>query len=141
LPEAAFVVGAKSSHEVEAESGEIFDIQIVSNSNIRAVNLDEAGKKLSFTVEGEIGTHGATEVTIPKEMLSGEMMVMIDGEVVSSTSSDVILKSETSSDVTFEISHSHGEHTVKVSRTNVVPDFPVVAAVMATAVGSAVVLA
>lgn len=69
------------------------------------------------------------------------MMVLIDGQAVSSTSSDVILKSETQADVTFEINYSHSEHTVEVTGTNVVPEFPVVGAVMATAIGSMIVLA
>jgi hypothetical protein len=139
--ETTFVVGAESSHNIEAEGGETFDVQITSNSNIADVVLDEEAKELSFTVEGETGTKGVTEVTVPKAMLSGEMMVMIDGEAVSSTSSDIILKSETNADVTFEINYSHSEHTVEVTGTNVVPEFPVVPSVMAAAVGSALVFA
>lgn len=140
-PEASFVVAAEASHEVEAEGGETFDVEIASNSNISEVDLDEAAKKLSFTVEGDTGTKGVTEITVHKAMLSGEMMVLIDGQAVSSTSSDVILKSETQADVTFEINYSHSEHTVEVTGTNVVPEFPVVGAVMATAIGSMIVLA
>ena len=68
-------------------------------------------------------------------------MVLIDGQAISSTSSDVILKSETNTDVTFEINYSHSAHTVEVTGTNVVPEFPVAAIVMAAAVGSAIVVA
>ncbi|MGI0014768.1 MAG: MG2 domain-containing protein, partial [Nitrososphaera sp.] len=140
-PKASFVVGAESSHDVEAEGGEAFSIEIASNSNIDNVELVEEEKKLMFTVEGETGTKGVTEVTIPTAMLSGEMMVVIDGQVVSSSSSDVILKSQTSADVKFEINYSHSEHSVEVTGTNVVPEFPMAAIVMAVAVGSAMVLA
>jgi len=45
-----------------------------------------------FHVEGETGTRGITQVTVPKAMLSGEMAVMIDGKAVSSDSNDVIVK-------------------------------------------------
>ena len=140
-PKYSFVVGAETSHEVEAQGGETFDIEIASNSNIGAVELNEEAKLLSFTVEGETGTNGVTEVTIPKAMLSGEMMVLIDGQAVSSTSSDVILKSETEADVTFEINYSHSEHTIEVTGTNVVPEFPMTALIMAAAVGSVIVFA
>ena len=140
-PRTSFVVGAETSHEVEAEGGETFDIEIASNSNISNVELNEEEKVLSFTVEGETGTKGVTEVTIPKAMLSGEMMVLVDGQTISSTSSDVILKSETDAEVTFEINYSHSEHTVEVTGTNVVPEFPVAALVMAVSVGSAIVVA
>jgi hypothetical protein len=140
-PRTSFVVGAEASHEVEAEGGETFDIEIASNSNIANVELNEEEKMLSFTVEGETGTKGVTEVTIPKAMLSGEMMVLIDGQAISATSSDVILKSETDAEVTFEINYSHSEHTVEVTGTNVVPEFPVAAVVTAAAIGSAIVVA
>ena len=138
-PRTSFVVGAESSHEIEA-GGETFTIGVASSSNVDNVGLDEDAKELSFTVEGETGTEGVTEITVPKAMLSGEMMVLIDGEAVSPSSSDVILKSETSADVTFEINYSHSEHTVEVTGTNVVPEFPLAALVMALAVGSAILL-
>ena len=138
-PEASFVVGAESSHEVEAEGGETFDIEIASNSNIGEVELREEAKMLSFTVEGETGTRGVTEVTVPKAMLSGKMMVLIDGQVVSSSSSDVILKSETNADVTFEINYSHSEHTVEITGTNVVPEFPIAATAIAASIGAVIV--
>ena len=140
-PKTSFVVGAETSHEVEAEGGETFDIEIASNSNIGSVELNEGEKMLAFTVEGETGTKGVTEVTVPKAMLSGEMMVLIDGQAMSSTSSDVILKSETNADVTFEINYSHSEHTIEVTGTSVVPEFPVAAVVMAAAIASAIVVA
>ena len=140
-PKTSFVVGIEASHEVEAEGGETFDIEIASNSNVGNVELNEEEKLLSFTVEGETGTKGVTEVTIPKAMLSGEMMVLIDGQAISATSSDVILKSETNADVTFEINYSHSEHTIEVTGTNVVPEFPVAALVMAVAIASVVVFA
>jgi hypothetical protein len=139
-PRTSFVVGAESSHEIQAGGGETFTIGVASSSNVDNVGLDEDAKKLSFTVEGETGTEGVTEITVPKAMLSGEMMVLIDGEAVSPSSSDVILKSETSADVTFEINYSHSEHTVEVTGTNVVPEFPLAALVMALAVGSAILL-
>jgi hypothetical protein len=139
-PEASFVVGAESSHDVEAEGGETFDIEIASNSNIGDVELREEAKMLSFTVEGETGTSGVTEVTVPKAMLSGEMMVLIDGRAVSSSSSDVILKSETNADVIFEINYSHSEHTVEITGTNVVPEFPIAATAIAASIGAVIVM-
>lgn len=139
-PKASFVVGAESSHEIEAEGGETFNIEIASNSNIGDVELREEAKMLSFTVEGETGTSGVTEVTVPKAMLSGEMTVLIDGRVVSSSSSDVIVKSETNADVTFEINYSHSEHTVEITGTNVVPEFPIAATAIAASIGAVIVM-
>lgn len=133
-----FVVGSSSSFDIQAEGGEQFQIDITSNSNVSNVELNEEARMLSFMVEGETGTTGATEVTIPKAMLSGEMTVLIDGQLVTSESNDVIVKSETSTDVTFEINYDHSEHTVEVTGTNVVPEFPLAALIMAAAVASVV---
>lgn len=133
-----FVVGSSASFDVEASGGEQFEVQITSNSNLSEVELNEEAKTLSFIVEGETGTTGAAEVTIPKAMLSGEMTVLIDGELVTAESNEVILKSETSADATFEINYSHSEHTVEVTGTTVAPEFPLAMVIMAAAVASVV---
>lgn len=133
-----FVVGSSSSIDIQAEGGEQFQVNITSNSNVSNVELSEEAKTLSFTVEGETGTTGVTEVTIPKAMLSGEMTVMIDGQLVTAESNDVIVKSETNTDVMFEINYDHSEHDVEVTGTNVVPEFPLTALIMAVGVASVV---
>jgi hypothetical protein len=71
-------------------------------------------------------------------MLSGDMAVMIDGQVVSPESNDVIVTSDTSAETTFEINYSHSEHDVAVTGTTVAPEFPIATIVMAAAVGSIV---
>ncbi|MEO9295458.1 MAG: MG2 domain-containing protein [Nitrososphaera sp.] len=133
---AQFIVGTESSFEVKTQGGEQFTVDITSNSQVTDVKLDEQAKKISFNVEGETGTKGAAEVTIPKAMLSGNMMVMIDGQAMAND--DVIVKSQTASDVTFEMNYHHSKHTVDVAGTNVVPEFPMSALVMAAAISSVV---
>lgn len=140
---AQFVVGSANTFEVtvEAEDGgqaEQFEVDITSNSNVDAVQMSHAEKTLSFMVEGETGTRGVTEVTIPKAMLSGEMVVLIDGQAVAAESNDVIVKSNTDTHITFEINYSHSEHKVEVQGTTVAPEFPVSVLVMAAAIGSIV---
>jgi hypothetical protein len=131
-----FVIGSSNEFEVESEEGEQFQVKITSNSNVGNVEFKQQEKKVSFTVEGETGTQGAAEVTIPKAMLSGEMTAYIDGEAM--TANDVIVKSETDADITFEINYHHSEHTVDVTGTHTSPEFPLSALVMAVAVGSIV---
>jgi hypothetical protein len=135
-----FVVASESSHEVTVED-EQFEVAIASNSTVSAVELDQEQKLVRFTVEGDDGTAGATQVTIPKAMLSGEMLVMIDGEVVASNSQDVIVTSNTSTETTFEINYHHSEHEIAVSGTNVVPEFPASVMAMAAALGGVSALA
>jgi len=93
---------------------------------------------VTFKAEGETGTRGVTQVTVPKAMLSGEMVVMIDGKAVASDSNDVIVTSDTGTETTYEINYHHSEHDVSVTGTNVVPEFPLATLVMAGAVGSIV---
>jgi hypothetical protein len=136
-----FVVASESSHEVTVDTGEQFEVAIASNSAVSEVQLEQEQKMVRFTVEGEDGTAGTTQVTIPKAMLSGEMLVMIDGQVVASDSEDVIVTSNTSAETTFEINYHHSEHEIAVTGTNVVPEFPASVVAMAAALGGVSALA
>lgn len=131
-----FVVGTESLFDVKAQGGEQFKVGIISNSQISDVKLDEQAKKVSFTVEGQTGTKGAAEVTIPKGMLSGGMTVMIDGQAM--PEDEVIVKSQTQSEVTFEMNYHHSRHNVDIAGTNVVPEFPTAAAILASVLASVV---
>jgi hypothetical protein len=137
---ASFVVAKESSFEVNAQASgsaqQKFNVDIASNSNVDNVGLKQEQKMVTFTVEGQTGTSGVTQVTIPKAMLSGEMTVMIDGKAAASDSNDVIVTSNTSTETTFEINYHHSQHDVAVSGTNVVPEFPLSTVVMAAAIGS-----
>jgi len=141
---ASFVVASESSFEVQAQTGsdgsdqQTFDINIASNSTVSDVELRQEQKMVVFTVDGETGTRGVTQVTVPKAMLSGEMTVTIDGQAVSSSSNDVIVTADTQTETTFEINYGHSEHEVAVTGTNVVPEFPVTAMIAAVAIGSVV---
>lgn len=136
-----FVVAAESSHEVTVDTGEQFEVAIASNSTVSNVQLDQEQKLVRFTVEGETGTTGTTQVTVPKAMLSGEMLVMIDGQVAASDSDDVIVTSNTSTEATFEINYGHSEHEIAVTGTTVAPEFPASVIAMAAALGGVSALA
>lgn len=130
-----FTVASSSSFAVTVEEEE-FEVEIASNSTVSSVELDQEARMVKFMVEGDTGTSGVTQVTIPKAMLSGDMAVMIDGQVVTSESNDVIVTSDTRAETTFEINYSHSEHEVAVTGTTVAPEFPFAAVVMAGAVAS-----
>ena len=123
-----FVVSERAEYDVEAE-GQDFRVAIASNSKVDNFVFDQEGKKIAFSVEGEDGTNGVTEVTVPKVLLSGEMKVFLDRELMSEE--DVILKSDTAQESTFEINYDHSVHQVEVTGTNVIPEFPVVTVVAA----------
>jgi len=129
---AKFVVVSTNAFAVKAE-GKDFDVKLASNSNVSNLQFDGQAKKISFTVSGETGTKGTTDITIPKSLLSGNISVMIDGQVMSQA--DVIETADTQDETTFEINYHHSTHTIEIVGTNAVPEFPTTVLVMAAAIG------
>lgn len=132
---ARFEVVSSNAFAVNAE-GKNFEVDIASNSTVKDFEFKQQDKKVSFVVDGETGTRGVTQITIPKALLSGEMMVSIDGEVIPPESSEVVTIANTEAEMTLEINYHHSEHEIEVSGTSVVPEFPVSIIVMAAAIGS-----
>jgi uncharacterized protein YfaS (alpha-2-macroglobulin family) len=122
-----FVVANGEAFAVNAD-GKTFDVNIESNSDIGNFEFKQDEKRLTFTVEGESGTQGVTQITVPKAMLSGQMAVMIDGEIASSD--DVIISSDTEASTTLEINYHHSIHTIDVTGTNAVPEFPLAVVIL-----------
>lgn len=115
------VVANYNAMKVNAE-GKDFDVDIASNSTtVNNLNFDEQNKKLSFTVQGDAGTKGVTQITIPKSLLSGDLTVMIDGQVMAQ--SDVVETANTDTDTTLELNYHHSTHQIDIVGTNAVPEF------------------
>ena len=134
---ARFEVVSSNAFAVNAE-GRNFEVDIASNSTVKDFAFEKQDKKVSFVVDGETGTRGVTQITIPKALLSGEMMVSIDGKAIPPESSEVVAIANTEEGMTLEINYHHSEHTVEVSGTSVVPEFPVSMIVMVAAIGSVI---
>jgi predicted secreted protein with PEFG-CTERM motif len=115
------VVASPNTFAITAD-GKDFDVKIASNSEVSNLQFDEQAKKVSFTVTGETGTVGVTDITIPKSLLSGDINVMIDGQVMSQN--DVIETVDTQEETTLEINYHHSTHTIEIVGTNDVPEFP-----------------
>jgi hypothetical protein len=128
-----FAVASPVEYPVNAEA-QNFTVSIASNSGINDFQFKQPEKRVSFLVEGDAGTKGVAEVTIPKALLSGEMSVFMDQNLVAEE--DVIVKSETDATTTFEINYQHSIHRMEVTGTSVVPEFPLSSlAVIAGVVG------
>jgi len=135
---AKFEVVSPNAFAVNAE-GRNFEVEIASNSSsVTAFVFEQAEKKVSFKVEGETGTRGVAQVTLPKELLAGQLVVSIDGRVVAENSNDVIITSDTATEMTLEINYPHSEHTIEITGTSVVPEFPISVIIMAAGIGSVV---
>ena len=131
-----FVVISPNAWAVKAE-GKDFQVDIASNStSVTNLNFDGQNKKLSFTVQGETGTKGVTQVTIPKSMLSGDLTAMIDGRAMAQ--SDVVETADTSDSTTLEINYHHSTHTIDIVGTNAVPEFPLASIILVAGISSLV---
>ncbi len=121
------VVVSPNAMSVQAE-GHDFDVQVASNStSVTNLNFDEQNKKLSFTVQGDSGTKGVTEITIPKSLLNGDLTVMIDGQAMAQ--SDVVATADTDTETTLELNYHHSTHQIDIVGTNAVPEFGTMASV------------
>ena len=118
---AKIVVASPNAVKIQAE-GKDFDVEVASNSTtVNNLNFDEQNKKLSFTVQGDTGTKGVTQITIPKSLLSGDLTVMIDGHVMAQ--SDVVETANTDTQTTLELNYHHSTHQIDIVGTNAVPEF------------------
>ena len=129
-----FAVSELVDYPVNAEDQD-FTVDIATNSEVDNFEFNQQEKKIAFVVDGEDGSAGFTEVTIPKRLLSGEMTVFVDENVV--TTNDVIVKSNTETEMTLEINYHHSIHQIEIVGTNVVPEFPFVAIVIAVTMAMA----
>ena len=112
-------------------AGEIVNLDVRSSSTISAFELNEETKTVSFTVDGETGTEGTTEISIGR-VLEGPYTVTIDGQ----TTTDFEESVSASGEAMITISYTHSVHDVDVTGTNVVPEFPVaVIGVIAAIIG------
>lgn len=122
------VVVSPNAMSVKAE-GRDFDVQVASNStSVTDLNFDEQNKKLSFTVQGDAGTKGVTEITIPKSLLSGDLTVMIDGQAMAQ--SDVVETASTDTETTLELNYHHSTHQIDIVGTSTIPEFGMFASVI-----------
>ena len=138
---ARFEVISPNAFAVKSEDGRSFNIDIASNSTVKEVEFKQQEKKISLHVEGQTGTRGITEITIPKALLSGQITVSIDGKVIPPESSEVVTIADTDEGMTLEVNYHHSEHTIEIAGTSVVPEFPLAMMVMAAAIGSVIVAA
>jgi len=112
-------------------AGADVDVEIRTNSTISQLALDVDNKRVSFTVDGETGTTGTTEIAIGK-ILEGPYTVTIGGQATTNFE----VANEGSAEAVMTISYTHSEHDVVITGTNVVPEFPVaVIGVIAVIIG------
>ncbi len=115
------IVSVPTIVTVSVEEHGDFEVEIASSSKISQVEFSAQEKTLAFQVEGETGTEGVTQVKIPKQLLSGQITILIDGQVMAND--DVIITADTEAETEFELNYPHSAHTVEIVGTNAVPEF------------------
>ena len=121
-PDSRFTTPEVKSFVQEIKIGGGSDIQmsIESSSEISEFTFDEQERRISFTVSGMAGTNGTALIPISK-VLEGPYNVMIDEEPVTDFET---IENDTSGETSIKITYSHSVHTVTITGTNVVPEFP-----------------
>jgi len=114
-----------NSYEVSA-GDQSFDVPIVSNSTISNFSTTalETQKKISFGVAGINETIGMCNITIPNDMLDGELNVTVDGG--QPLYSAAPLNNGTHTSLYFTYNNSF-PHAVEITGTTVIPELPILA--------------
>jgi hypothetical protein len=104
--------------------GQIFDINVTTNSIISSFRLIESEKSIAFNVTGLTGTSGeCSSLSIPDGLMSGQISewnVTVDG-----------FAPEMGSDwwhegsfYVFHILYDHSTHEIKITSPDILPEFP-----------------
>jgi len=104
------------SHTVTADS-QTFTVQTRANSTVTNFNFSQTGKSITFNVTGTTGTTGWVNITIPKVLLDGEWIILIDNAPAT------YIKTENETDTFLYINYTHSTHAVTIIGTTVVPEY------------------
>jgi hypothetical protein len=98
-----------------------YTVSTFSNSTVTTVVFNQTLKRLRFNVEGDAGTVGLCNITVPSELMSGDFSVCLD---------DVLLvegvdytESSNGTHYLFSIRYEHSSHILDIFSINVIPDF------------------
>jgi len=112
-------------HYMINAGGTSFDVALETNSTVTDFNTTdlETRGKITFNVTG-IGTTGMCNITIPNDMLSGELNVTVDGGPP--LYSALPLNNGTHTSLYFTYNHTSA-HAIEISGTTFIPEFPTTA--------------
>jgi outer membrane protein assembly factor BamB len=109
-------------HYPVSAGGEDFIVTLVINAT--PGELDTSSlitlKKISYTLEGIDGTLGMSNITIPNQMLGGPYVVAVDGGMPQYSAPPVDNGTHTS----LYFTYLQSSHTVEITGTTVIPEFP-----------------
>ena len=97
-------------------------VEIYSNSSISEFQFNTTSKKLGFNVTGPAGAGGFCNISIPVTLLWGDFSLFING--VPLVEGVDYTKTYNGTYYIFHITYTHSEHTIEISGTEVIPEFP-----------------
>jgi hypothetical protein len=105
-----------------------FTVTTYSNSTVKSCRLDQNLKEIIVDITGQTGTTGTCEVTIPKNLLAGNISLYMDSNALLENS-DYTHTSNSTHDI-YSISYAHSDHTIEIRATEVVPEYGALIAVV-----------
>jgi parallel beta-helix repeat protein len=101
------------------------EVTITSNSTVQAFTFDDTAKTVSFNVTGTSGTLGYCNITFPADLLWGTITVTRDGILLAEGNDYTMANNGTH--YTFSFSYMHSTHTISITGTEALPEYPLIA--------------
>lgn len=107
---------------VHDSHGVFYPVKICSNSTVSDFYFLYSLMRISFYVNGTIGTTGVFNVTIPSEFMSTEFTIFKDEKpLVKNTD---YIETFNSTHYLFTIKYEHRTHLIEIFANNNIPEFP-----------------
>jgi len=97
-------------------------VDLISNSTISNFDfqlLNSSYADLKFNVTGDTGTQGFCRIGIPKALINGSYVITFDGGNINP---HVLSSNDTYT--YFYVSYTHSQHTIEITGTTTIPEFP-----------------
>jgi len=93
-----------------------------SNSTVTDLTFNPATRELNFKANGQTGTTGYCRITIPTNLVWGELSIYKD-EVLLVKNVDYTQSNDGTNNI-LQINYSHSTHNFKIVGTQAIPEFP-----------------
>jgi hypothetical protein len=100
---------------------DVFVVGTCSNSSVSDLNFNQALKRLRFSVDGEEGSVGFCNITVPASLMSGNFSLYVDDTAL--VEGVDYTQSYNGTHYLFRVNYVHSSHIIEVFSTEVVPDF------------------
>lgn len=98
-----------------------FVVSTVSNSSVSNLTFNQDLKRLRLRVDGDTGTTGFCNVTVPAELMSGDFTLYLD-DITLVEGADYT-QTNNGTHYLLNVNYTHSSHILELFSTEVVPDF------------------